>query len=179
MMLPNKFADVVTPRLDLIAITPAMLLSEKAGEGRLAEWIGCSIPPSWPLEHWEPHVYDLLLSQFEKVPEQIPWHRYVALRSANGTRTLIGTIGTFWRETAPAECEIGWGILPEFEGRGFATEAASALLEVLRADVRIEGVVAHTFPRLVGSVRVMEKCGFVYEGVGEEEGTVRYRLKFR
>ena len=178
-MLIDTFADVVTPRLDLIAITPAMLLSEKAGDGRLAEWIRCRIPLSWPPEHWEPHVYDILLAQYERVPEQISWHRYVALRGEDETRTLVGAVGSFWRETAPAECEMGWGMLPGFEGRGLATEAAHALLEVIRADMQIESVVAHTFPRLVGSVRVMEKCGFVYEGPGEEEGTVRYRLPLR
>ena len=75
------------------------------------------------------------------------------------------------------ECEIGYSILPPHEGRGLATEAAQALLEHLRGDGRLRSVVAHTFPRLAGSIRVMEKCGFVPDGEGEEPGTVRYRLQ--
>ncbi len=179
-MLMTNFDDVVTERLDLIAIAPAMLLSEKAGDGRLAEWIGCAVPANWPLEPWEPHVFDLLLAQYERRPEQIAWHRYIGLREADGTRTLIGAVGSFWRETAPAECEIGWGILPQFERRGLATEASRALIELIRGDGQIQSVIAHTYPHLRGSIRVMEKCGFVYEGAGEEEeGTVRYRLRLR
>ncbi len=179
MMFSSECGDVVTPRLDLIAITPAALLSEKAGDGRLGEWIKCVVLANWPPEHWEPHVLDVLLAQYELVPEQMAWHRYMALREADGRRTLIGALGSFWREAAPAECEMGWGVLPEFEGRGLATEAARALIEVIRESEGIESVVAHTFPRLRGSVRVMEKCGFVYEGPGEEEGSVRYRLRLR
>lgn len=175
----GTYADLVTPRLELIAIAPAALLSERAGDGRLPELIGCLVPANWPPEHWEPHVFDILLAQYERRPEQVAWHRYVALREADGRRTLIGATGSFWRESAPEECEIGYGLLPEYEGRGLATEAARALIEVIREDDEIRSVVAHTFPKLVGSVRVMEKCGFLFEGPGEEEGTLRYRLQLR
>ena len=66
----------------------------------------------------------------------------------------------------------------EYQGRGYATEAARALIDLIRADGRIGSVVAHTFPELAASVRVMERCGLRYEGEGDEAGTVRYRLRF-
>ena len=76
-------------------------------------------------------------------------------------------------------CEFGYEILPPYEGRGFATEGAKALIEYLRRDERIESVIGHTFPSIPASIRVMEKCGLVYDGEGEEAGTVRYRLWLR
>jgi len=178
-MTVPAYEDVVTQRLALIAITPTMLLSERAGDGRLGELIGCVVPAKWPPEHWEPHVFEVLLAQYERQPEQMAWQRYVVFREADGGRVLIGSVGAFWRETAPAECEIGYSILPPFEGRGLATEAARALIALIREDARITSVMAHTYPRLGGSVRVMERCGLVYEGPGEEVGTVRYRLRLR
>jgi RimJ/RimL family protein N-acetyltransferase len=90
---------------------------------------------------------------------------------------LIGTLGAFTKADRPSECEIGYSILPPYEGRGFATEGARALIEYLRGDGRIESVIAHTFPSLPGSIRVMEKCGMVFDGEGEEAGTIRYRLR--
>ncbi len=36
-------------------------------------------------------------------------------------------------------------------------------------------IIAHTFPSLLGSIRVMEKCGLTFEGEGEEAGTIRYQ----
>jgi ribosomal-protein-alanine N-acetyltransferase len=170
--------DIVTPRLNLIVVTPEMLLSEKGGEGRLGELIQCVIPSGWPMSEWEPHVFDFLLTQLAEHPEQVGWHRYVGLVEPDGQRTLIGSLGAFTK-TDPSECEIGYGILPEYEGKGFATEAARALIEYIRCDERITSVIAHTFPSIPGSVRVMEKCGLVFDGEGEEVGTIRYRLDLR
>ena len=169
--------ELRTPRLVLIAITPAMLNSEKLADQKLGDLIGCAIPSNWPPIHWEPHVLYVLLEQYERHPEQISWHRYVALLTGDGTRTLIGTIGAFWRETSPMECEIGYSILPPHEGQGLATEAAQALIQLIRTNPRIKSVIAHTFPELAGSIRVMEKCGMVFDGQGEEERTIRYRLQ--
>jgi [ribosomal protein S5]-alanine N-acetyltransferase len=171
--------DIVTPRLSLISATPEMLRSEQAGEGRLGEFIRCVVPTNWPHENWEPHVYDFMLTQLAEHPEQLGWHRYVSLISPDGSRTLIGSLGAFTKAGHPSECEIGYGMLPQFEGQGFATEGARALIEYLRCDERIESVIAHTFPSIPASIRVMEKCGMVFDGDGEEAGTVRYRLALR
>ena len=170
--------DIVTPRLALIAIMPETVWSEKAGDQRLGELIGCTIPNNWPHIDWEPHVFDFLLAQFDQHPAQIGWARYIALPFSDGSRTLIGTVGAFTKSATPNEAEIGYGLLPQFEGRGLATEAAKALVEFLRRDDRITSIIAHTFPHLLGSRRVMEKCGMIPGGPapGEEPGTLRYRL---
>jgi RimJ/RimL family protein N-acetyltransferase len=171
--------DIVTARLSLIAITPEMLLSEKNGDGRLGELIQCVIPENWPLTDWEPHVYDFLLKQLAEHPDQLGWPRYVGFVPPGGKRTLIGSVGAFTKAADPSVCEIGYGILAPYEDRGFATEAARALIEFVRANERIESVIAHTFPSLAGSIRVMQKCGMVFDGDGEEAGTIRYRLRLR
>jgi ribosomal-protein-alanine N-acetyltransferase len=171
--------DIVTSRLTLIAITPEMLLSEKNGDGRLGELIQCIVPANWPLKDWEPHVFDFLLTQFAEHPEQLGWPRYVSFVPPGGRRTLIGTLGAFTKAARPSECEIGYSIAAPYEGRGFATEGARALINLLRGDERLESVIAHTFPWIPGSIRVMEKCGMVFDGEGEEAGTIRYRLALR
>ena len=160
-MLPSRHAEISTPRLALIAIEPAMMQSEKLDDEQLGGLIDCAVPSNWPPVDWEPHVFDVLLAQYERHPEQVALNRYVALREPDGSRTLIGTVGAFWRETAPAECEVGYSILPPYEGRGLATEAVRGLLGEIRRDQRIRSVIAHTFPRIGASIRVMEKCGFV------------------
>jgi [ribosomal protein S5]-alanine N-acetyltransferase len=175
-MFLHQLDELRTPRLTLIAITPALLNSEKLADQKLGGLIGCAVPSNWPPVDWEPHVLDILLKQYERYPEQISWHRYVAFLNSDGTRTLIGMVGAFWRETSPAECEIGYSILPPYERQGLATEAVRALIQLIRSDPRIKTVVAHTFPELAGSIRVMEKCGLVFDGEGEEEKTLRYRL---
>src|SRR5450755_4013055 len=56
--------DIATPRLALIAITPACMLSEQSADGRLGPIADARVPVEWPPEHWEPHVFELLLTRF-------------------------------------------------------------------------------------------------------------------
>ena len=173
--------EIRTQRLALIALTPECVRAEQAAEGNfhlLSQIIGCTIHSEWPPQHWEPHVLVFILDQFAAHPSQIGWHRYVALIEPDGARTLIGCLGAFAKDPFTT-CEIGYGILPSFEGRGYATEGTRALIDHLRADRRITSFIAHTFPSLSRSIRVMEKCGLVFDGYGEEPGTIRYRLNLQ
>ena len=171
--------DIVTARLALIAIAPEMLFSEKNNDGRLGELIRCAIPANWAPADWEPHVLDFLLAQFAENPDQLGWCRYVSFVRPGGHRVLIGTLGAFTKAGRPSECEIGYSILAPYEGQGLATEGARALIDHLSGDARLSSIIAHSFPSLPASIRVMEKCGMAFDGVGEEPGTVRYRLQLR
>jgi RimJ/RimL family protein N-acetyltransferase len=175
-------ADILTSRLVLIALTPESVLAEQASAGDYRSFgtlIGCNIHPEWPPIHWEPHVFDFFLKQFSEHSEQIGWNRYVALPQTDGTRTLIGALGAFGKKDSAGVCEIGYGILPSFEGKGYATEGMLAVIDLLRRAESVKTVIAHTFPSLQRSIRVMEKCGLTFNGTGEEEGTIRYRMNLR
>ena len=173
--------EIFTPRLVLITMTPESILAEESANGDfflLGQIIGCIIHSEWPPIHWEPHVLTWMLNHFTAHPNELGWHRYVALLEPDGTRTLIGCVGAMSKDDAVTTCEIGWGILPSFEGRGYATEGTRALIDHLRADTRITSFIAHTFPSLPRSIRVMEKCGMVFDG-DEEAGSIRYRLNLQ
>ena len=176
-MLQLGLEDILTPRLALITITPAMVLAEMNSDPQFAEIVGCTVPREWPPENWEPHVFDWLLDHFERDPATIGWMRFVALRQPEGSRTLVGTVGGIIKDTAPEEVEIGWGILQQFEGRGLITEAAQAFIQTIRATGQFTSIAAHTMPWLGASIRVMEKCGLTYVGPGEEQGSIRYSMR--
>lgn len=162
--------DLLTQRLTLVAITPNLLRLDAPALSRL---LNVDVPDLWPPEHWETHVFDFIEKQYRNAPHTIGWNRYVVLRLQNPT--LIGTMGGFPK--SETEAEIGYSILKKWQNRGLATEGIPALLnEVFRSD-SVTAVSAQTFPHLVASVRVLEKCGFTHVGPGDEEGTVRYRLQ--
>jgi RimJ/RimL family protein N-acetyltransferase len=76
--------------------------------------------------------------------------------------------------------EVGYGIKPEHQGRGYATEAAAALAEFAFASGRVRVVRAHTKPDNAASIRVLAKCGFqpVGEVIDPDDGLVqRWELK--
>jgi RimJ/RimL family protein N-acetyltransferase len=61
------------------------------------------------------------------------------------------------------EVEVGYGFLPEFWGRGLATELARESVRVGFNELRLPNMVSFTLPTNLASRRVMEKAGFRYE----------------
>ncbi|PZQ11869.1 MAG: hypothetical protein DI565_16940 [Ancylobacter novellus] len=77
---------------------------------------------------------------------------------------LIGGVG--WSEAAPGEIELGYWLGAAHRGRGLATEAARAVLDVA---FEMTGAVAATARCRVtnpASRGVLERCGFQWEGGG-------------
>lgn len=56
------------------------------------------------------------------------------------------------------EIEIGYVIHPDYEGKGYATEAVSAVIQDL-FEMGFQSIVAGYFEENTASCRVMEKCG--------------------
>lgn len=63
------------------------------------------------------------------------------------------------------EHEIGWFLFDGFEGRGLATEAASALRDYVYRQTAIPGLVSYCGPDNHGSIAVAERLGAVYDPV--------------
>ncbi len=68
--------------------------------------------------------------------------------------------------------EIGYHIGGDFTKRGYATEAVSAFLPVILDKLGISQIAGICLAENVGSVKVMERCGFEkqYEGPGDYQG---------
>jgi RimJ/RimL family protein N-acetyltransferase len=86
--------------------------------------------------------------------------------------TTLGSIGFFGPPEPAAdgvpETEVGYGLVPEAWGWGFATEALRALLaHTDEAGVRIRASVA---PENTRSLRVLAKCGFTQLRGPNEDG---------
>jgi RimJ/RimL family protein N-acetyltransferase len=82
----------------------------------------------------------------------------------------VGICGLVKRDTLP-EPDIGFALLPQFEGLGYAFEAASATLEFGRDKLGIKRVLAITTTDNARSARLLEKIGLLFERditVGDE-----------
>lgn len=76
--------------------------------------------------------------------------------------TPIGTCGLIKRDTLP-DVDIGYALLPEFWGRGYAREAAAAVLSYGARAVGLARIVAITTPHNASSIRLLEKIGLKFE----------------
>lgn len=62
----------------------------------------------------------------------------------------------------------GYGVLPEYEGNGYTTEAVKAMTQWAFGNSDVAFVEAETEPGNKASQRVLEKCGFTPDGEGKE-----------
>lgn len=106
--------------------------------------------------------------------EADPWlHGFQVTLRESGTK--IGDAGFKGPPSDDGLVEIAYGIDPEHQGRGFATEAARALIEFARKSPAVSVVRAHTKPDNIPSARVLAKCGFRFVGevIDPEDGLVQ------
>ena len=75
----------------------------------------------------------------------------------------IGDVGLNWRSTEHRTGEIGFMFDPRIQGRGYATEAARAIVDWAFAN-GFHRVIGRTEVRNAASARVLEKLGMRFEG---------------
>lgn len=100
----------------------------------------------------------------------------VALRDQD---LAVGTCGLFRREGFD-DPDIGWSILPEHCGKGYAYEAASAVLAYAFAEIGLTRVVAFISAQNRPSIGLARKLGLRYERearlVGDDEDVCLYSV---
>ena len=72
---------------------------------------------------------------------------------------VIGDLSVFLESGDNAQLAIGWVIHPAYQGRGFATEAARAGLELAFAEIGAHRVHAQLDPRNAASVALCRRLG--------------------
>lgn len=97
------------------------------------------------------------------------------LVEAKDTGTPMGTCGLINREILD-DVDIGYTFVPEFWSKGYAFEAASAMLAHARDALGLERVVAIVSPGNAASIGLLEKLGMKFEGMiklPEEESEIK------
>ncbi len=167
--------DIMSDRLALIAIAPEMLRADFAKSPEFSLLIRAEVPAAWPPQEWDENAYNYLLDKMVTHPNLGGWSRYIAVKAGPGSRVLAGGCGLLGPVELSEDPEIGYGLLPEFQGRGYATEAVAALVAWIFRHPHVRSVNAQTLPHLHSSLRVLAKNGFQFAGPGPEEGAVLLR----
>jgi len=173
--MPPNATELDTPRLTLVACTPAQLLvliehperfedvaALTPADGLRGFYVSGEVSPSW---------LETLRKSAARGAD--PWrHGFWVVEKSAGE--IVGGAGFKGAPDADGMVEIAYGIVPSREGRGYATEAALALIHFAANDPRVQLIRAHTRPEANASTRVLRKCGFVHIGeiIDPEDGPV-------
>ena len=168
-------APIRSERLELVALSApfleALLAGRVADAGAVA---GIAIPAGWPDDH-DRRFLELRAAQMRAEPAREQWVRAVVARQPDrpmiGHAGFHGPPGTNGPRT-PGALELGYTIFPSFRGRGYATEAASALMRWAEQAHGVRHFIASAAPDNAPSLAVLRKLGFVQTGTqwDDEDG---------
>ncbi|MFL5796488.1 MAG: GNAT family N-acetyltransferase [Actinomycetota bacterium] len=89
------------------------------------------------------------------------------------TREMAGDCVLHWLDNEHRQGEIGFVVHPDHQGRGYATEAAGALLRIAFEDLELHRVVGRLEARNLASERVLQKLGMRREALFVENEFVK------
>jgi len=125
-----------------------------------------------PAEHRE-QISAEWLNLLENASEGDPWILgFRLVRRSDGAE--VGQCGFKGPPNDEGVVEISYYVAAEFEGNGYASEAAEALTCLALKDDAVQTVCAHTLREQNASTRILTKCGFqqVGEVVDPDDGPV-------
>ena len=119
------------------------------------------------LRYWSFSPY----ARVEQTRRALRWHiayrpRHYAIWAVEEkqSRRVVGMINYNRRDVREKRAELGWLALPVFQGKGFMTEAARALLRHLFDDLGVHKVEAQIQPPNKPSIALAKRLGFRKEG---------------
>jgi [ribosomal protein S5]-alanine N-acetyltransferase len=150
---------IVTQRLALreLRAGDASAVAEYAGDARVAQFL-VAVPTPYPVA---------LATRW--ITGRIGWWALgrgvtLAIVRREAPDALIGSASLRCYARA-RRAELGYWLGAESWGCGFATEAASALIDYGFRDLALQRVYAHVLDGNTASCHVLEKLGFTVEGV--------------
>jgi RimJ/RimL family protein N-acetyltransferase len=103
------------------------------------------------------------------------WGWYFIHRGApEGARVVVGAGGFQGPPATDGTVEIGYSMLPVFQSRGYATEAADGLIAWGFQQPAVRRIIAETLPESHSSMRVLEKNGFTRTRTASRVGVIRF-----
>jgi RimJ/RimL family protein N-acetyltransferase len=165
-----------TSRLDLVAATVELVELELTDHQYLGGRLEVGVPGNWPPNEMKGVLaYFLMMLEWDVgLAGWLSW--YWILRQESEDRALVGCGGFKGRPDPDGSVEIGYAVLPQYQGEGFATEAAGAILKWAFAHAEVTRVDARREPDMKASLKVLEKLGF-REAETEPGGLIQYELR--
>lgn len=148
-------------RLTLIANDAALAALQVEDLRGFYTRVGAMEASRWPPEPFDAEGLGWVRSSLQTDPDGEGWYGWVLLADGGrGKKRLVGAAVLVGRPDFDGEVELGFGLLPEARGQGFAGEAVKAIVDWALAN-GAERIVVHFAAADASSARTLAKCGFV------------------
>jgi len=159
---------IETPQLRLVPCTVAAAQAATTDRVAFEALLGVRVPADWPAEDLRDFlpIYGRIV---DADAARQGWGIWLMLSPAEGV--LVGDIGFKGPPDDLHSVEIGYSVLPAFQRRGYASEAARAIVAWGFAQPGVQRIVANCRFDNLGSMRVLEQAGMRQTGRDRDELT--------
>lgn len=159
---------IKTDRLMLITFTAEMMLAAISNERELEQAAGYQVIDDYPSDDYK-EILPFKLQRYRQYPEENEWEGLIVHQQ---DQMIMGDMG-FRRSTDnPEELELGYSIVPAYQGHGYATEMAQAIISWGLTQAGVKTIIANCDKDNQASIRVLEKAGL--KKLGEQEHKIRW-----
>jgi [ribosomal protein S5]-alanine N-acetyltransferase len=160
-----------TDRLTLVTLTPYLARAALENRAKLGLMLGARVPLTWPGADFS-RMLPRLAEGGERASQRAEQTRLVLHEE---DRALIGETGFHGPPDRSGTVEVGYSIVPDYRGRGFAFEATRALIDEALARPGVCRITAACHDDNAASLKVLEKLGMHF--VGATGDTLRFELR--
>ncbi|RZT23513.1 GNAT family N-acetyltransferase [Fictibacillus sp. BK138] len=120
-------------------------------------------------------IHGFIKSYLEKLQEDeslLGWGVWFVIEKE--TERIVGDIG-FKGKPVNQTVEIGYGIIPSAQGKGYATESVNEIVKWAGSTNLASHVIAECLEDNIASIKVLEKLGF--DRTGTDEKMLKWKLR--
>ena len=159
---------LLTDRLELYPLPAAAAAALPHERETAARLLAATLAPAWP----QIDLLDVLPVQAAAAPGDERFGVWVMLERETGT--IVGDVGFMGPPQVDGSLELGYSVIPDRRRRGYATEAAQAIVGWALRQPGVTTALAHCDRDNEASVRTLERIGF--ERTGKAEGQLAWRF---
>lgn len=147
--------EITTERLMVITFKVEMMTALLEGATELEKLIPYKVPEDYPMDVYK-QFFPYKIHRFNQNPEENKWEGLIIDKE---NQIVIGDIGYKGRPNENGEINLGYSILSHYQGNGYATEAASAMVKWGLSQSDVQKITATCSRDNFASIRVLEKAG--------------------
>lgn len=144
-----------TRRLTLIPFSLQLKQAAVKERGRLPEMLGVAVPDAWPGPDMA-QALPFFIEIMQREPAGEVWDGIIIHKA---DQVAIGCMGFHGKPNKAGMVEIGYNVIPAYQGEGYATEMAQQIIAWAFQTPGINTITAQCLKDNAGSIRVLEKVG--------------------
>ncbi|MBJ7987770.1 MULTISPECIES: GNAT family N-acetyltransferase [Bacillus cereus group] len=150
--------ELHTNRLIMTTFTHEMIEMLLIDKDAFSEEFSFNIHSEWPLPEYQ-QFFPYKINRFKETPIENKWEGLIIHKETN---TIIGDMGFKGSPDEEGAINIGYSIVPDQRGKGYASEMGKALVQWGLSQPGVKKVVATCSPDNHPSIKVLQKIGLQF-----------------